>query len=222
MANNDEITSVQSFTERTLKYGRNMMAAAVPIIVFYFVPLVDLARSRPFNFEIKEGGELWIWVILLALLVYYGFRFIGLAIPDFSEWRNSYGLEKAKMKGNLNRLINEENSHITDIEKYRGAFDNETTQSEQETLQTRIGTVENNLKECQNGIRSTRSEISIYKWRRANFWLADAGFPTVLFGLALWASLDKVYALLCDLQLCQSLPRFVALVCLSDMPSLFQ
>ncbi len=197
MANNDEITSVQSFTERTLKYGRNMMAAAVPIIVFYFVPLVDLARSRPFNFEIQEGGEIWIWQILLALLVYYGFRFIGLAIPDFREWRNSYGLEKAKLKGNLNRLIDEEKSHITDIEKYRGTLDKATIQHEQERIRTRIRTVENKLKDCQNGIRSTRSEISIYKWRRTNFWIADAGLPTVLFGLALWASLDQIFMLRC-------------------------
>ena len=152
MANNDEITSVQSFTERTLKYGRNMMAAAVPIIVFYFVPLVDLARSRPFNFEIQEGGEIWIWQILLALLVYYGFRFIGLAIPDFREWRNSYGLEKAKLKGVLNTKIDEEKSHTTNIEKYHGAFDNSTIQREQETLRTRIRTSESKLKDCQNGI----------------------------------------------------------------------
>ena len=87
MADNGEIIRVQSFTERTLKYGRNMMAAAVPIIVFALVPVVDLAKSRPFNFEIQKGGEIWIWAILLALLVYYGFRYFGLAIPDFLKWR---------------------------------------------------------------------------------------------------------------------------------------
>ena len=197
MANNDEITSVQSFTERTLKYGRNMMAAAVPIIVFYFVPLVDLARSRPFNFEIQEGGEIWIWVILLVFLAYYGFKFIGLAILDYREWWNQYGLENARIKGNLNRQINEEKSHITDKEKYRRDLDNATTQREQEVLRTRISTLENKLKEYQNGIRSTRSEISIYKWRRTYFWFADAGLPTVLFGLALWASLDQIFMLRC-------------------------
>ena len=44
MADTDGITEFQSFTERTLKYGRNLMAIAVPIVVFYFVPLVDLAK----------------------------------------------------------------------------------------------------------------------------------------------------------------------------------
>ena len=46
MANNDEITSVQSFTERTLKYGRNLMAVTVPIFVFALVPVPQVGRRH--------------------------------------------------------------------------------------------------------------------------------------------------------------------------------
>ena len=78
-----------------------------------------------------------------------------------------------------------------------GFFVKSSYQDEQERIRARIRTVENKLKDCQNCIRSTRSEISIYKWRRTYFWIADAGLPTVLFGLALWASLYQIFMLRC-------------------------
>lgn len=107
MAIDDEITIFQSFSERTLKYGRNLMVAAAPITVFYF-EIVDLAGSRPLNFTIEDGGEIWIWVILLGLLVYYGFRFFGLAIPDFLHWKMVNDEYRAEKKSLLYNSIKHE------------------------------------------------------------------------------------------------------------------
>ena len=174
MAKNDEITLDQSFTERTLKYGRNLMVVAVPIFVFAWVPLVDLATSRPLNFAIQEGGEIWIWRILLALLVYYGFRFFGLAIPDFLKWRTLHGVVRADIKSRLK-------AYGHNLAAARQTHDEGS----------------DHLRSAQKDVRQTRSELRHYNWRRTYFWFADAGLPTVLFGLALWASLDQIFMLHC-------------------------
>ncbi len=175
MTENDEITKFQSFSERTLKYGRNLMAAAVPIIVFDFVPMIKLEGPRPLNFKIEAGGEIWIWRILLVLLVYYGIRFFGLAIPDFDAWRRSFGGYWPEMQNNLDRNIKEEERKKTaaacrNIEKrYLDRYEKE-------------------YKQAMSIRRSTHSQLTEYIWRRAYFWLVDAGLPTFLFGLALWSA----------------------------------
>ncbi len=53
------------------------------------------------------------------------------------------------------------------------------------------------LRSAQKDVRQTRSELRDYNWRRTYFWFADAGLPTVLFGLAVWASLDQIFMLHC-------------------------
>lgn len=196
MADNDGITRSKSFTERTLKYGRNMMAAAVPIIVFALVPLVDLAESRPFNFEIKEGGEIWIWLILSAFLMYYGFRFFGLAIPDFHEWRKQHGESRASLKSALENNINDENVRRGDLASNRDKYDQTPNPDERERLQTRKAILESQIQTAQDRTRATRSELSDYNWRRTYFWLADAGLPVALFAAAVIAASIEISTLL--------------------------
>ncbi len=181
MADTDGITEFQSFTERTLKYGRNLMAIAVPIVVFYFVPLVDLAKSRPFNFEIKQGGEIYIWGLFLVLLVYYGARFSGLAIPDFLQWQEMYGHRRAAKKNSLDQEIRENKTKIIALAHARLASD-----------EVAIPALEANVKGTQINVKKARSTYIDYNWRRTYFWIADAGLPTGLFGLALWASIVKI------------------------------
>lgn len=186
MVIDDEITEFQSFTDRTLKYGRNLMAAAVPIIVFSFVPLVNLAKSRPFNFKIEAGGEIWLWWILLALLVYYGIRFFGLAIPDFLQWKIAHGEKRAALKNNLNARIKANQTQIVALDRASQVGDEEAVVAHKM-----------NIEGTQNKFRSARSLLNAYNWRRTYFWITDLGLPTVLFGLALWASIDKILMLNC-------------------------
>lgn len=120
MANNDEITSVQSFTERTLKYGRNLMAVTVPIFVFALVPVVDLANSRPLNFAIHEGGEIWIWRIL-------------------------HGVVRADIKSRLIARINNEKARRVDLASARQAYDTASSSQQRKQLEERIFQVEKKL-----------------------------------------------------------------------------
>ena len=51
MAYHDDISEFQSFSERTLKYGRNLMVASNPLNVFAWSGAVDLANCKPFSFQ---------------------------------------------------------------------------------------------------------------------------------------------------------------------------
>lgn len=194
MADKDGITTTQSFTERTLKYGRNMMAAAVPIIVFALVPVVDLAKSRPLNFEITAGGEIWIWVILLALLAYYGFRIFGLAIPDIFTWRREHGSYILKQSAGLKTQIEDEKAQRDTVAKERWDYRNSANPDEK--WRDRIASMERNADTTQIAIELTRSKVSDYYWRRTYFWLADAGLPVALFAVAAIAATREIIALL--------------------------
>jgi hypothetical protein len=196
MADSDGITTFQSFTERTLKYGRNLMAASVPILVFAWVEVVDLANSSPFNFEIKPGGEIWIWRLLLALLVYYSFRFYGLAIPDLRDWRLKHGEDRARLTTNLNNQIkNEKDERDTLAREYRD-YDASPNPSTPEQRERAMMPFKATVEEGQKRIRNARSQIRDYNWRRTYFWLADAGLPTALFGLALLAGIGEINRLM--------------------------
>ena len=63
--------------ERTHKYGRNVTAAAVVIMVLALVQDIDLGNSKPLGLAFTEGprGELAIWWLLTGVLVYYFVRF---------------------------------------------------------------------------------------------------------------------------------------------------
>ena len=192
MATDDEITTVQSFTARTLKYGRNMTAVAVPIIVFAFLPVVNLAKSRPLNLYIEPGGEFWIWVIFLTLLGYYGFRFIGLAIPDFLVWRRLHGNKWGKLKAE----VKSENSKLEADQKL---VDKAHKNHRNNTNPNRVST----LREIQNSesaydgrldlVSKTQFNLKDYIWRRIYFWMVDAGLPSILFGAAIFAVIIKIY-----------------------------
>ena len=196
MADNDGITQFQSFTVRTLKFGRNLMAAALPIIVFALVPVVDLAKSRPLNFEITEGGEIWIWLILLALLMYYGFRFFGLAIPDFLAWREAHRSDKVNLKGQLKGRIDNEKNQSARLYEHHHNFDDATNPDHHREWRKVDAKLEGSVQRAQNEVRAARFEFRDYYWRRIYFWLVDAGLPVALFAVAAIAASIEINALL--------------------------
>jgi len=182
MTNKEELSAGQSFGERTLKYGRNLMAVAVPILVFAWVPVVDIAKSRPFNFAIEKDGEFYIWVILLAVLIYYGFRFFGLAIPDFRLWKQLHGNPAPIHQKNL-----------VDQHKHIQAHEAALHHERQNKNQPMIKQIKQAIKEVEITIERIQSNINHYRWERLSFWIFDAGLPTVFFLIALWASVEKIY-----------------------------
>ncbi len=84
-----------------------------------------------------------------------------------------------------------------DLASARQAYDTAADNQQRKRLEGRIVKVEKNVGSAQKTIREIRSELRDYNWRRTYFWFADAGLPTVLFGLALWASLDQIFMLHC-------------------------
>lgn len=197
MAETDEITEFQSFAERTLKFGRNLMVAAVTIVVFAFVPVVDLAKSRPFNFEIGEGGEIWIWILLAVLLVYYGARFFALAVLDFRQWKAQYGMQRPRIEIQLADNSQALRFAETDLTEALEEFDlKETRIPRRKALGKQISEMEKSLSEMAFSIAAQRRDLSIFKWQRRVWWIADAGLPSVLFIVALGASLVKIRCLL--------------------------
>jgi len=77
------------FSERTLKYGRNVMALGGVILVLAYVPHIEICKFKPFGFEINEGGEISVWGILAAVLCYYALQFYATGWIDFLEWSHS-------------------------------------------------------------------------------------------------------------------------------------
>ena len=69
--------AVEILEDQTRKYGRNLTAAAVVILVFYWVPGIEISEFELFGFVIGEaaGSELSIWYLLTGILVYYFVRF---------------------------------------------------------------------------------------------------------------------------------------------------
>ncbi len=81
-------------SDRTLKYGRNVLAISGTIIVLAWVPDIDIQDFEPLGFVINEGGAKSMWGILIVVLSYYFFQLIIGAWHDFKEWTgaNSFRL----------------------------------------------------------------------------------------------------------------------------------
>lgn len=82
--------AVEILNDQTRKYGRNLTAAAVVILVFYWVPGIEISEFELFGFVIGEaaGSELSIWYLLTGILVYYFVRFsVSLRIDSLANWR---------------------------------------------------------------------------------------------------------------------------------------
>ena len=166
-------------SDRPLKYGRNVMWLSSVILVLAYVPYVELNKFQPLGFDLSEGGEIAIWGILGAVLIYYALQFYVAGGLDFRVWYHG-------------------NSPVFGL-------------TVPLPVSAKTGGIEPRKK-----IRGQRIRVFL------RFLILDLAFPTVLLVFAINACGSKFLALLCDLQLCQSLPRFVALVCSSDMPNLSQ
>ena len=161
MAADDGLSQFQSFSERTLKYGRNVMAASLPIIVFAWADVVDLAKSRPFNFEIKEGGEIWMWWGFLALLIYYGFRFFGLAFPNFLQWRSNFGSTRNGIKFNLNNFVIQKKGEEESLSTQEEVKRHISNQNDKSNVEKRILSFIKNIEDSQKNIILTQAALRI-------------------------------------------------------------
>lgn len=186
MADTDGITQYQSFSERTLKYGRNLMLAATGTIVFTSIPAVDLANSRPFNFKIQPGGEIWLWYMLLAVLLYYAIRFFGLAVPDYDRWHAEYIPQRFRLKNTIAIKARRVRDLVKRIVNLTGAIgQNQKHTDKTDRTREEIG-------QTREELEVERREYGEYLWRRSYFWLIDALLPTVLFFCALWFGTVKI------------------------------
>ncbi len=77
-------------SDRTLVHGRNVMATASVILVLAWVPYIEIKKFEPLGFKITEGGELSVWGILVAVLIYYAIRFGYECWADYTGWRDTY------------------------------------------------------------------------------------------------------------------------------------
>ena len=72
--------------DRTLVHGRNVMAAAGVILVLAYVPDIQIKSFSPLGFDFSKGGELSVWGLLAAVLVYYAIRFGYECWTDYAAW----------------------------------------------------------------------------------------------------------------------------------------
>ena len=66
------------------------MAAASVILVLAYVPDIEIKSFSPLGFDFDEGGELSVWGLLAAVLVYYAIRFGADCWTDYSGWKDTY------------------------------------------------------------------------------------------------------------------------------------
>ncbi len=66
------------------------MATASVILVLAYVPYIEIKKFAPLGFDFSEGGELSVWGILAAVLVYYAIRFGYECWVDYTGWIDSY------------------------------------------------------------------------------------------------------------------------------------
>ena len=67
------------------------MAAAGVILVLAYVPGIEIKKFSPLGFDFSEGGELSVWGLLAAVLVYYAIRFVADCWTEYNGWRDTYG-----------------------------------------------------------------------------------------------------------------------------------
>lgn len=194
MAESDGITVFQSFSERTLKYGRNMMAVAVAVIVFAWVPAIDLTNSRPLNFVIVSGQEHWVWVLFLCALIYYAVRFFGLAKPDYANWfdkhhtvRESFIVTKLGIEQRVDTL----EERLDDLVKTGTNLLGTAVEKNNE----KIGALHMDIEGRKGDIKRLVRERRDYRWRRNYFWLTDALLPTGFFIVAVGSVIYRLLSL---------------------------
>ncbi len=66
------------------------MAAASVILVLAYVPDIEIKSFSPLGFNFNEGGELSVWGILAAILVYYAIRFGFDCWVDYTGWIDEF------------------------------------------------------------------------------------------------------------------------------------
>ncbi len=164
------ITVDPPLSDRPLKYGRNVMWLSSVILVLAYVPYVEVNKFEPLGFDLSEGGEISVWGILGAVLIYYALQFYVAGVLDFRVWYHG-------------------NSPVFSLTVPLPASA-KTTEIEPKTK-----------------IRGQRVRVFL------RFLILDFAFPTGLLVFAIGACGSEILTLLCDPKLCQSLPRFVALVC---------
>lgn len=163
MPKSEEITEFQSFTERTLKFGRNLMAATVPIILFAWVDALDIKKFKPFDYEIQKGEEIFIWGMLLGVLLYYGVRFVGLAIPDILEWLRIHGAVNGDLSDKANTANGEEKEKDNELSSHRSNRDNPANRGYFGKFQRSAEIAEKELIFRQATARAARSEYNEYR-----------------------------------------------------------
>ena len=108
--------AVEILQERTHKYGRNVTAAAVVILVLAWVPGIEVSEFEPFGFVVREApsAELSIWCLLTGILVYYFVRFLVSLRIDY--------LERSKfIRGYFDRL----RGYNNELDRWLGRNDHE-------------------------------------------------------------------------------------------------
>ncbi len=76
-------------SDRTLKYGRNVLAVSAIILVLAYVPYIDVTTFKPLGFDLEKGGEISVWGILAAVLFYYGAQFVSGCWIEYPAWIRS-------------------------------------------------------------------------------------------------------------------------------------
>lgn len=98
-------------SDRALTHGRNVMATASVILALAYVPAIDIKKFEAFGFSVKEGGELSIWALLSAVLVYYTLRFAVDCWTDYRGWKDTFR-NQLVVKSDNPRYKRPENNHV--------------------------------------------------------------------------------------------------------------
>lgn len=88
--------SAPPLSDRTLKYGRNVMATSGVIVVLAWVPGIEIDRFKPFGFDFSDGGALAFWCVLFVVMFYYFISFVIGAAINIHLWMSDPGGLKVK------------------------------------------------------------------------------------------------------------------------------
>ena len=62
-------------SDRTLKYGRNVLVIGSMIFTLTFIPNINVTDFEPFGYSFTDKGETSFWVIIFFTLAYHYFQF---------------------------------------------------------------------------------------------------------------------------------------------------
>ena len=69
-------------SDRTLKYGRNIIAESCTILVLFWTPGFNIGEIQVFGYNVTKANAAWAWAGLLIVLFYYSFMFRWLVHSD--------------------------------------------------------------------------------------------------------------------------------------------